>query len=380
MALSRSKVDPLKNALAFERPVRELDLKIEGLRAEAREAAEEAATKAAKVQAEESRKEAKKGSKAKGKAKGKGSAARKDAAESLPEPVAELVDTPEIAALIGERDQALAEMQSQLTVWQRVQLSRHVERPVTGDYVERLFNDVIELHGDRHYADDRAILVAFATSQRSGRRVMLVAHRKGKSTAERIACNWGCAHPEGYRKAMRCMKLAERLGLPIITLINTPGAYPGIGAEERGQASAIAWNIFEMARLKVPVVSAVIGEGGSGGALGIGVCDRLIVLENSYYSVISPEGCASILWKDGSRAEDAAIALRLDPAFLVELGLADERLLEPAGGAHRDPDAMAETLGSAIERHLDELGGLTPEELVAGRHARYRAIGRFTGV
>jgi acetyl-CoA carboxylase carboxyl transferase subunit alpha len=213
----------------------------------------------------------------------------------------------------------------------------------------------------------------------NGVRFMLVGHRKGKTVKDRLACNFGCAHPEGYRKALRCMQLAERLKLPIVTLINTPGAYPGIGAEERGQASAIAWNILEMFRLRVPVVSVVLGEGGSGGALGIGVCDRLLVLENAYYSVISPEGCASILWKDGARAEQAAVALKLGSDTLVELGIADERLPEPPGGAHRDRQAMAVTLGEALSRTLEELGALPLTELLARRAARYRHLGRFTG-
>jgi acetyl-CoA carboxylase carboxyl transferase subunit alpha len=332
MPRSRSKPDPLKNALPFELPVRELDVEIEEQRA----------------------------------------AHRKEAGDDAP-------DTPEIVEKLAQRDALLQEVQSALTVWQRIQLSRHVERPTTTDYVERLFRDVLELHGDRHFGDDKAIFAGFASMQ-SGRRIVLVAHRKGRTTTERIETNWGCAHPEGYRKALRVMKLGEKLGLPVVTFINTPGAYPGIGAEERGQASAIAWNILEMSRLAVPVVSVVIGEGGSGGALGIGVCDRLLVLENSYYSVISPEGCASILWKDGSRAEEAAEALKLDPAFLLELGLADERVPEPVGGAHRDHDAAAREVGQALERHLAELEALPVEVLLAAREQRYRSIGSFTGV
>jgi len=333
MARGKSQPDPLKNALAFEKPVRELDVKIEALteqRAQEKTDAKKAARHAA-----------------------------------------------ELAKLVAERDRLLDELQLGLTIWQRIQLSRHVDRPGSLEYVERLCTDVVELHGDRLYGDDKAIWTGFATLQ--GRRLLVVGHRKGRTTQERIECNWGCAHPEGYRKALRCMQLAERLKLPIVTLINTPGAYPGIGAEERGQASAIAWNILEMFRLRVPVISVVLGEGGSGGALGIGVCDRLLVLENAYYSVISPEGCASILWNDGARAEQAAAALKLGSDTLVELGIADERLPEPPGGAHRDRAAMSVTLGEALSRTLEELCALPLSELLARRAARYRHLGRFTG-
>ncbi len=325
--MARGKDDPLKNALGFERPVRELDLKIAEL-------------------------------------------AGKDGTKPG--------HAEELARLVARRDELLAELAAGLTTWQRIQLSRHVERPVAEDYIDRLCTDVVELHGDRLFGDDQAIFCGLATF--AGRRILLVAHRKGRTTQERIACNWGCAHPEGYRKALRCMKLAERLRLPILTLINTPGAYPGIGAEERGQASAIAWSILEMFTLEVPVVSVVIGEGGSGGALGIGVCDRLLVLENAYYSVISPEGCASILWKDGARAEEAAEALRLGSDTLLELGIADERISEPTGGAHRDPQAMATSLKEAVLRQLEVLSALSLEELLAARTAKYRSIGQFAGV
>ncbi|MGQ0552553.1 MAG: acetyl-CoA carboxylase carboxyltransferase subunit alpha [Planctomycetota bacterium] len=327
MSRARAKEDRLKNALSFERPVRELDLAIEDLLAKL-----------------------------------------SPAGQSPP------ADHPELVRLQAQRDELLGALQANLTVWQRIQLSRHVDRPVSSDYLELMLSDSLELHGDRLYGDDKAIFAGFATLE--GRRLMLVAHRKGRSTQERIECNWGCAHPEGYRKALRCMQLAERLGLPILTLINTPGAYPGIGAEERGQASAIAWNIFEMFRLKVPVVSVVIGEGGSGGALGIGVCDRLLILENAYYSVISPEGCASILWKDGARAEEAAHSLKLGSDSLLSLGVADEVIAEPPGGAHRDKVAMAARLKEALMRHFHELSSLPPQELLARRHAKYRAVGK----
>ncbi len=327
--MARSKKDALKNTLAFERPVVELDHALEDL-TEKLASADEA--QAGELEAE-------------------------------------------IEKVTAERDGLLQEVQDNLTMWQRIQLSRHVERAVTGDYIEALLTDVVELHGDRHFGDDRAIVTALATL--GDQRLLLVAHQKGRTTKERIACNWGCAHPEGYRKALRCMQLAARFGLPILTLVNTPGAYPGIGAEERGQASAIAWNILEMSKLPVPIVTAVIGEGGSGGALGIGVCDRLLCLENSYYSVISPEGCASILWKDGSRAEEAAGALKLRSSMLLELGVADEILAEPMGGAHRDKRAIARTLGEAVSRHLNDLSALSTEELLAERAEKYRKIGPF---
>ncbi len=279
MARAKAKDDRLKNALAFERPVRELDLRIAELRA-ARPRCPSPRAPAGRQKEPD---------------RGK-----------------------ELAELEQRRDAALAELQAGLTIWQRIQLSRHIDRPGTNVFLDLLFTDVVELHGDRLYGDDKAIFTGLATLDR--RRLLVVGHRKGRTTQERIECNWGCAHPEGYRKALRAMQLADRMRLPVLTFINTPGAYPGIGAEERGQASAVAWNILEMFGLKVPVVSVVIGEGGSGGALGIGVCDRLLVLENSYYSVISPEGCASILWKDGSRAEEAALALKLGSDTLVELG------------------------------------------------------------
>ena len=327
--MARSKKDALKNTLAFERPVVELDHALEDL-TEKLASADEA--QAGELEAE-------------------------------------------IEKVTAERDGLLQEVQDNLTMWQRIQLSRHVERAVTGDYIEALLTDVVELHGDRHFGDDRAIVTALATL--GDQRLLLVAHQKGRTTKERIACNWGCAHPEGYRKALRCMQLAARFGLPILTLVNTPGAYPGIGAEERGQASAIAWNILEMSKLPVPIVTVVIGEGGSGGALGIGVCDRLLCLENSYYSVISPEGCASILWKDGSRAEEAAGALKLRSSMLLELGVADEILAEPMGGAHRDKRAIARTLGEAVSRHLNDLSALSTEELLAERAEKYRKIGPF---
>jgi len=258
-----------------------------------------------------------------------------------------------------------------------VQIARHPLRPQTSDYIAGVLDEYLELHGDRRYSDDRAITTGFA---RIGeRRFLLVGHRKGKETKENIACNWGCAHPEGYRKALQKMRLAEKFGLPIVTLINTPGAYPGVGAEERGQAWAIAENIMAMSRLKTPIVCIVIGEGGSGGALGIGVGDRVLMLEYAYYSVISPEGCAAILWKNGERAPDAAKALRLTSADLARLGVVDEIVPEPLGGAHRSPQEMIATLRERLVGVLDELDGQMPDELVERRYERLRALGEIPG-
>ncbi len=281
--------------------------------------------------------------------------------------------TNEVRPLKELRDKLLAQIFESLTPWQRVRLARHPLRPITGDYLDLIFEDVVELHGDKLYSDDRAIMTALA--RLGDERVMLIAHRKGKTTEERLATNWGCAHPEGYRKALQKMKLAEKFGVPLVTLINTPGAYPGIGAEERGQAAAIARNILEMSKLRVPVVSCVIGEGGSGGALGIGVCDRLLMLEYSYYSVISPEGCAAILWKDGEKAEAAATALKITSRDLDALGLIDEVVPEPLGGAHRDRFRTAISLRDRILFNIKELKKLPVDRLVESRYERYRWVG-----
>jgi len=262
-----------------------------------------------------------------------------------------------------------------LSPWERVQVARHPDRPLTGDFVSRIFEDFIELHGDRTYGDDRAVITGFGKI--NGRKVLLVGHRKGRDTKSKLSCNFGCAHPEGYRKALHKMKLAERFGLPIVSLVNTPGAYPGIGAEERGQAWAIAENILEMSRLKVPIVVLVIGEGGSGGALGIGVGDRVMIMEHAYYSVISPEGCAAILWKDGDKAEDAATALRLTADDLHRLNIVDTIVPEPLGGAHRDHEATAAFVSEALSRALDELCGVDTEELLEARYERIRHLGQF---
>ncbi len=267
------------------------------------------------------------------------------------------------------------EIYANLTPWQRVQLARDPRRPVMMDYILHMFDEFVELHGDRAFGDDPAINAGFA---RIGNvKVMLVGHRRGKTTAERVRCNFGSPHPEGYRKALRLMKLAEKFHLPIITLINTPGAYPGIGAEERGQASAIAVNLMEMARLRTPIICICIGEGGSGGALGIGVGDRFFILENAYYSVISPEGCAAILWKDGTKAPQAAQVLKLAPRDLMGLGIVDDIVPEPIGGAHRDHPGMAAILKAKILQALDEVRGIPMDRLLDLRYEKYRKIGRF---
>ncbi|HMQ23798.1 MAG TPA: acetyl-CoA carboxylase carboxyltransferase subunit alpha, partial [Planctomycetota bacterium] len=238
-------------------------------------------------------------------------------------------------ALEARLRKVTGEVYDNLTPWERVRVSRHPQRPVTQDYINGIFEDFLELHGDRSFGDDRAIVTGFATIE--ARRILLVGHRKGKSVKDRLLCNFGCAHPEGYRKALEKMRLAEKLGLPIVCLVDTQGAYPGIGAEERGQARAIALNIREMFSLRVPIIAIVIGEGGSGGALGIGVGDRVAILKNAYYSVITPEGCAAILWKSADKAPEAAAALRLSAPDLFELGIVDELIDEPLGGAHRRP-------------------------------------------
>src|SRR5450755_3951061 len=254
-----------------------------------------------------------------------------------------------------------------LSPWQITQLARHPQRPYTLDYVSMIFTDWHELHGDRMYGDDLAIVGGLARLE--GTPVMLIGHQKGRDTKERVRRNYGMPKPEGYRKALRLMKMAERFGLPLITLIDTPGAYPGVGSEERGQSEAIARNLFEMSMLRVPIVTVVIGEGGSGGALAIGVCDRLLMLQFSTYSVITPEGCASILWKSAEKKEAAAEAMGLTAQRLAQLGLIDEVLEEPLGGAHRDPTQMSENLKAALMRHLAALEEVSREELRALRGA-----------
>jgi len=283
----------------------------------------------------------------------------------------------EIEALRTRLKRAIETTYQDLSAWETVNVARHMDRPVTADYVANVLDEVVELHGDKVYGDDRAILTAFARVD--SWRFVLVAHRKGKTTKERLACNFGCAHPEGYRKALRKMKLAERLGLPIVALINTPGAYPGIGAEERGQAAAIAENILGMMSLRTPILVIVIGEGGSGGALGIGVGDRVLMMEYSYYSVISPEGCAAILWKDGERSPEAAEALRLTSKDLLRLGVIDAVIPEPLGGAHRAPTLAMDEVKRTIVRELEGLSHIPIEDLVRSRRRKYRSIASLPG-
>jgi acetyl-CoA carboxylase carboxyl transferase subunit alpha len=266
----------------------------------------------------------------------------------------------------------LRETFANLEPWQQVAVARHPNRPLIGDYVQMLFEDFFEVHGDRAFADDQAMLTGFARLE--GERVLVVGHRKGKTTREKIACNFGCAHPEGYRKALGKMKIAAKFGLPILALIDTPGAYPGVGAEERGQAHAIALNILEMSRLPTPIVCVVTGEGGSGGALGIGVGDIVAVLEHAYYSVISPEGCAAILWKSGDMAARAASALRLTARDLLRFGIIDEVIPEPLGGAHRDNARMGEILKGKLLEYLGRLKSVPIQELLERRYRKFRGM------
>jgi acetyl-CoA carboxylase carboxyl transferase subunit alpha len=281
----------------------------------------------------------------------------------------------EIARLKAKSRALTTSIFANLSPWQVALLARHPQRPYTLDYAAAICDEFVELHGDRMHADDPAIVGGLARID--GRPIMLIGHQKGRDTKERVRRNYGMPKPEGYRKALRLMKMAERFRLPIVTLIDTPGAYPGVGSEERNQSEAIARNLFEMSMLEVPVVSAVIGEGGSGGALAIGVCDRLIMLQYSVYSVISPEGCASILWKSADKKELAAEAMGITAERLVKLGLVDEVLKEPLGGAHRDPVAMAEALKQSLLRHLDELGSLPTEVLLERRQQRLRNQGYY---
>jgi acetyl-CoA carboxylase carboxyl transferase subunit alpha len=282
----------------------------------------------------------------------------------------------EVARLQKKSRQLTTTIFASLTPWQITQIARHPRRPYTLDYIQMMCTDFTELHGDRMFGDDLAIVGGPARID--NRPVMIIGQQKGRDTKERVRRNYGMPKPEGYRKALRLMRTAERFSLPVITLIDTPGAYPGVSSEERGQSEAIARNLFEMATLKVPVISVVIGEGGSGGALAIGVCDRLLMLQYAVYSVISPEGCASILWKSQDKKEAAADAMGLTADRLASLKLVDEVLAEPLGGAHRDPEVMAQSLKSTILKHLDTLERLTVDVLLSERQRRLAGFGEFS--
>lgn len=281
----------------------------------------------------------------------------------------------EIATMEAKLSETRQQIYENLTPWQRVQIARHTQRPFMLDYLAHVFADFFELHGDRAVGDDHAMPGGFARI--GGRRVVVVGHQKGRDTKENLLRNFGSANPEGYRKALRLMKLAEKFKLPVICLIDTPGAYPGIGAEERNIAEAIAHNLREMMVLKVPVVAVVLGEGGSGGALGIGVADRVLMLENAYYSVISPEGCAAILWKHRKHAPEAAEAMKLAAPDLLEMGLVDGVIPEPTGGAHHDHQATAVALSEAVLGHLAELEKLSTKKLLEQRYEKFRAFGEW---
>ncbi len=283
-----------------------------------------------------------------------------------------------ILRLRGEINESLRALYANLEPWRTVQVARHKNRPYTRDYLNLAFDEFVELHGDKHFGDDRALLSGFAKIDRF--KVMVVGHQKGRTYKERAACHFGCAHPEGYRKAMSKMRLAEKYRLPLICFIDTPGAYPGVGAEERGQAQVIAESMFKMSRLRTPVICVVIGEGGSGGALGIGVGDRVAVLEHAYYSVISPEGCAGILWKSHQFAPQAAAALRFTSPDLSRLGVVDDVLPEPLGGAHRDHRQMAARLRNYLTRCLGQLESKPTDELIDERYEKFRRIGQFLEV
>jgi len=279
----------------------------------------------------------------------------------------------EIRGLEKKLENVKKEIFGNLTPWQRVQISRHPKRPYTLDYIKLMCDDFIELHGDRLFGDDRAIVGGLASL--ADEKILILGHQKGRDTREKTERNFGCAHPEGYRKAMRLMKLAERFGLSIVSFIDTPGAYPGIGAEERGQAEAIARNLREMFELEVPVIVVVIGEGGSGGALGIGIGDKVFVLENGYYSVISPEGCAAILWKDRTKAAEAARVLKLTAKDLLDMGIIDAIVPEPLGGAQRDAEVMAKTIKELLVKNIKALKRIPVKQLLETRYEKFRKLG-----
>ena len=280
-----------------------------------------------------------------------------------------------VGAIEAKLRQTRREIYGNLSAWQRVQIARHVQRPFALDYVERCFKNWTELHGDRRFADDKAMPSGLAMLGK--RRCVVIAHQKGRNTKENVMRNFGCAHPEGYRKALRLMRLGEKFSIPVISLIDTPGAFPGIGSEERHISEAIAVNLREMMRLRVPIIAAVVGEGGSGGALGIGVADHVLILENAYYSVISPEACSAILWRDRRHAAEAAEALKLTAQDLLKLEVVDEIVPEPEGGAHRDYDSIAENLGTALRGNLKRISDIPIEDLLTRRYEKFRRIGGF---
>jgi acetyl-CoA carboxylase carboxyl transferase subunit alpha len=281
----------------------------------------------------------------------------------------------EVEAIEAKLRETRRQVYGNLSAWQRVQIARHVQRPFALDYVERCFTGWTELHGDRHFADDKAMPSGLAMLD--SQRCVVITHQKGRNTKENVMRNFGCAHPEGYRKALRLMQLAQKFNMPVISLIDTPGAFPGIGSEERHISEAIAVNLREMMNLRIPIIAAVIGEGGSGGALGIGVADRVLILENAYYSVISPEACSAILWRDRRHAPEAAEALKLTGQDLLKLNVVDEVVDEPEGGAHRDYETAATNLGTALRRNLEHLNATPVDELLKKRYKKFRELGNF---
>jgi len=284
---------------------------------------------------------------------------------------------PAIKTLEAKLRETRQQIHDNLTAWQRVQIARHTQRPFALDYIERCFTNWIELHGDRRFADDTAMPCGLAML--GSQRCVVITHQKGRNTKENVMRNFGSAHPEGYRKALRLMRLGEKFGIPVISLIDTPGAFPGIGSEERHISEAIAVNLREMMRLRVPIIAAVIGEGGSGGALGIGVADRVLILENAYYSVISPEACSAILWRDRRHAAEAAEALKLTARDLLKLEVVDEIIPEPEGGAHRDYDSIAANVGRALRQAVKQVSEIPIAELLEIRYQKFRRLGVFTG-
>src|SRR5436853_1299830 len=282
---------------------------------------------------------------------------------------------PAVKTLEKKLQETRRQIYGNLTAWQRVQIARHVQRPFALDYIDRCFTNWVELHGDRRFADDKAMPSGLAML--GPQRCIVITHQKGRNTKENVMRNFGCAHPEGYRKALRLMRLGEKFGIPVISLIDTPGAFPGIGSEERHISEAIAVNLREMMSLRVPIIAAVVGEGGSGGALGIGVADHVLIFENAYYSVISPEACSAILWRDRRHAPEAAEALKLTAQDLLKLNVVDEIVDEPEGGAHRDYETAATNLGRALRRNLEHLKGTEVDELLKKRYKKFRKLGNF---